>query len=160
MHTGWFPRVRLDTHKPPPRGSNSYRPIPETVEFTRTGTAGTGLRSLAMGRVLIALHGESGEFVSLQSYVKTGRWKRDEGGPREPDAQGVMCIELPPGSENPLFVRAEPRFLWHEGSSSLRISFGEGTVLIFRVADCVDAGVDRGGHLTDIRLLDLDLEVR
>jgi len=159
MEEGWFPRVRLDTDGIPPLGLNSYQPIPEMVEFTRLDAGAPRLRSLALGRVVIALHEESGEFMSLQSYVKTGRWKREDEPPREPDAEGVMYIELPPGSESLLFVNAEPRFLWHEDSSSLRISFREGMALAFRVADCIMAGVDRMGRLTDIWLLDLELEV-
>ena len=160
MCEDWYPRVRLDTQAEPPRGTNIYRSIPEMVEFAPLDPAGGGLRSLALGRVLISLRGESSEFAGLQSYVKTGRWKRAEEPPGEPDAQGVMYIDLPPGGESPVFVSAEPRFLWHEESSSLRITLAEGMALLLRVADCVSVGVDRDGRLTDIWLLELDLEVR
>ena len=51
----------------------------------------------------------------------------------------------------------EPRFLWHEESSSLRISLCEGTALVFKVADCLMVGVDRKGRLTDFWMIGLDL---
>jgi hypothetical protein len=153
-----LPQVRLITDQEPPRGINVYQAIPEMVEFRRMGAPPAGVCTLAMGRLALALDKENGELVGLQCYVKTGRWKRSEEWPAlVPDAAGILVLEHTCGEEGFAYFEAELRFLWHEESSSLRITLAEGMALVFRVADCLLAGVDREGRLTDIWLLGLDL---
>lgn len=148
----------MKTDETPPVGANSYQAIPEMVEFTRRDAPPASVRTLALGRVALALDGESGELAGLQCYVKTGRWKREEESPPlMPDAEGVLFLEPPGGNESLTYLPVEPRFLWHEASSSLRISLAEGAALVFKVASCLLVGVDREGRLTDIWLTDLDL---
>ncbi len=155
-----LPRVELRTESEPLKGVGSYQAIPEMVEFTRLAPTPSGVRTLGLGRVAIILDGETGELVGLRCFVKTGRWKTGEAeAPPEPDAEGALFI-LYPGGEEVAFIPSEPRFVWHEESRSLRISFHGDMALVFKVADRLLAGVDRKGRLTDIWMLDLDLEAR
>ena len=155
-----LPRVELRTEREPVRGMNTYQAIPETVEFNRSRAAVGSVRTLGLGRVALTMEGETGELVGLRCHVKTGRWKTGEAeAPPEPDAEGVMAIAHPFAAEDILFLPAEPRFFWHDGSRSLRISFSAGMALVLKVADCLLAGVDRKGRLTDIWMLDLDLSL-
>jgi hypothetical protein len=155
-----LPRITLKTEVEPPQGMNIYQAIPEMVEFRRLETAPPKARTLGLGRMVITLDGENGELVALQSYVKTGRWKTGEAEtPPMPDAEGALIIAYPGGTEDFAYLPAEPRFIWHDESSSLRISLGEGTALVFKVADCLLVGVDREGGLTDIWMLGIDLSL-
>lgn len=155
-----LPRVELRTDKKPAGGMNIYQAIPETIEFSRLVAPTGRVRTLGLGRVALSLEDKTGELVGLRCYVKTGRWKTSEAeAPPEPDAEGTLVIIHPSGEKDILFIPAEPRFVWHEESHSLRISFAMEIALLFRVADCLLAGVDRKGRLTDIWMLDLDLSL-
>lgn len=153
-----WPRVELRTWQKPARGENLYRAIPEEVEFRRLDAPSPRARTLALGRLVLALDRESGELSGLQCFVKTGRW-RTEGTepPPPPDAEGRLAVSYPCGEEDFSYLAAEPRFLWHEESRSLRVALREGTALAFQVADCLLVGVDREGRLTDVWMLGLDL---
>lgn|GEM_PF-3565609 len=151
------PRVRLLTERIPPHGINLYQAIPEMVVFECGDPPRNGVRTLALGRLAIALDGGSGELAGLQCHVKTGRWKREDEPPPEPDAEGVLAVEGIDGEEGFTYIPSDPVFYWHEESASLRISLHPGTALIFQVADCLMAGVDIGGSLTEIWMLGLDL---
>ncbi|RJP30372.1 MAG: hypothetical protein C4536_10070 [Actinobacteria bacterium] len=154
-----MPRVELKTAVEPPLGINTYQAIPEMVEFHRLGPIPLSTRTLALGRMLLSLDGDGGEVVGLQSYVKTGRWKSEQEPLPAVDAAGCLVILLPSGVDDPVFIAAEPGFAWHEDSRFLRISLGGETALVFQVASCLLAGVDRAGRLTDIWMLDLDLSL-
>jgi hypothetical protein len=151
-----LPRVELRTEKEPVKGISSYQAIPELVEFMCLAPLTSGVRTLGLGRVAIILDEETGELVGMKCFVKTGRWKTGEA-PPQPDAEGALVVMYPGGDEEIAFIPAEPRFTWHEESCSLRISFQGDTALVFKVADRLLAGVDRRGRLTDIWVLDLDL---
>lgn len=151
-----LPRVELRTESEPVKGVSSYQAIPEMVEFTCLVPAPSRLRTLGLGRVAIILDAESGEFIGLRCFVKTGRWKTGEA-PPQADAEGALVILYPGDDEDIAFMPSEPRFSWHGESRSLRISFHGDTALVFKVADRLLAGVDRRGRLTDIWVLDLDL---
>ncbi|MBC7229076.1 MAG: hypothetical protein H5T74_01625 [Actinobacteria bacterium] len=155
-----YPRVSLLTHREPPRGLNIYQPLPELVEFRRLEKPPSRVRTIGLGRLVVLVDGEGGELVGLQSYVKTGRWK-SEGteAPPLPDARGVLAFPAGEDTEELAFFPAEPRYLWHDETASLRIAISGETALVFEVADCLLAGVDREGRLTDFWLLDLDLRV-
>jgi hypothetical protein len=153
-----LPRVKLRTSDKPPGGMNSYEAIPEMVEFRRAGPPPARVRTLALGRLALSLEEESGELVGLRSYVKTGRWKTGEAEPPpEPDAEGILEIDYPRGAGGFSYLPSQPLYLWHEESASLRISLDEGAALVFKVADCLMAGVDRKGRLTDVWMLGLEL---
>jgi hypothetical protein len=159
MQEIYLPRVALKTEAEPPRGMNTYQAIPEMVEFRRSEVPGGEVHTIALGRLAISMESESRELVSLQSYVKTGRWKTSEHGPsRHIDAQGVLVIKDPGGDEGFAYHASEARFFWHEESASLHIALGDGAALAFKVADCLMVEVDREGRLTDIWMLGLDLE--
>ena len=154
-----LPRVALKTEVEPPPGLNTYQAIPELVEFHRLGPLPSKTRSIALGRVLLSLDAEGGEFVGLQSHVKTGRWKTDQEPLPVADAEGSLVILHPEGEEGLSFLAADPHFTWHDESSSLHISLGGETALVFKIASCLLAGVDRKGRLSDIWMLDLDLSL-
>ncbi len=154
-----LPRVALKTEVEPPPGLNTYQAIPEMVEFHRLGPIPARTRALALGRVLISVDPEGGEVVGLQSHVKTGRWRTDQEPLPVADAEGSLVILHPGGDEDLVFLAAEPRFTWHEESNALHISLGGETALVFKVASCLLAGVDRKGRLADIWMLDLDLSL-
>ena len=102
-----------------------------------------------------------GELVGLQSYVKTGRWKTQASeAPPHPDARGVLSFISHSEGEELAYFPAEPRFIWHEGTLSLRITISDDTALVFEVADCLLAGVDRRGGITDFWMLDLELRLQ
>ncbi len=156
MDTAERPRVRLVVGPEPPAGENTYQAIPEMVEFRLAEKVPAGVHTLAMGRLAIAVDGGSGALAGLQCHVRTARWRHGEP-PPEPDAEGVLVLEFTPGADGFAYLPAELRFLWHEESSSLRINLQDGLALVFKVADCLMAGIDRSGSLTDIWLLRLDL---
>ena len=155
-----YPRVALLTDREPPRGLSVYQSIPEMVEFRRLEKPPLRMRTIGMGRLAVMVDVDCGELAGLQSYVKTGRW-RTEGteAPPVPDARGVLTFPRAGEAEDLAYFPAEPRYLWHEGSASLRIAIAEGTALVFEVADCLLAGVDREGAISDFWMLDLDLRV-
>ncbi|MEW6553138.1 MAG: hypothetical protein AB1384_02490 [Actinomycetota bacterium] len=151
------PRVRLLTQVEPPRGSVMYQAIPEMVAYERGDAPRAGVRTLAFGRLVLALEGAEGELVGVQCHVKTGRWKREDEPPPEPDAEGVLLVGGAEGEGGITFIPSDPAFFWHEESYSLHILLKPGLALVFKVADCLLAGVDAGGNLTDIWMLGLDL---
>jgi hypothetical protein len=155
-HTG-LPRIRLLTGMIPPRGINFYQAIPEMVVFERADPPRAGVRTLGFGRLAIALDGADGKLAGVQCYVKTSRWKREDDPPPQPDAEGVLVVEDIGGIEGFAYVPSDQVFYWHEESASLHISLQPGTALVFKVADCLMAGVDIKGALTDLWLLGLDL---
>lgn len=155
-----FPRVALITGREPPRGLNLYQPVPELVEFRRLEKPPSRVRTIGLGRLVVLVDKEGGELAGLQSYVRTGRWRtRDTEEPPLPDACGVLTFPDLMGEGDLSYFPAEPKYLWHDGSASLRVSIGNGTALVFEVADCLLAGVDRQGAISDFWLLDLDLGV-
>jgi len=160
MEKSDLPRVKVNTNEVPARGENIYTPIPESVEFRRMDRPPEEVSSLGMGRVVLALDSKTRELVGLQAYVKTGRW-RTEGTepPPEPDAEGALMIKYPFEQEDFAYISATPGYTYHEKSRSLRIKLGKGMALAIRVADCLMAGIDSQGQLTDIWMLDLDIEV-
>jgi hypothetical protein len=153
-----LPRIVLRMESDPVAGENIYQAIPEMIEFRRLRSLAGRTRSLGLGRVMLSLDAESGDLLGLTCYVKTGRWRSlHSSPPPEVDAEGILAVDLLQTREDMVFVPAEPDFIWHEESRSLRISFNDALALVFRVADCLLVGVDREGHFTDIWLLDLDL---
>jgi len=160
MEESELPRVKVNTNEVPARGENVYIPIPESVEFRRLDRPPGEVSSLGMGRVVLALDSKNRELVGLQAYVKTGRW-RTEGAepPPEPDAEGALIIKYPFGQEDFAYISATPGYSYHEESQSLHIKLGEGMALAIRVADCLMVGIDSKGQLTDIWMLNLDIEV-
>jgi hypothetical protein len=155
-----MPRVELRTESQPVKGISLYQAIPEMVEFTRLGPVSPTVSTLGLGRAAIILDGETGELVGLRCFVKTGRWRTGEAeAPPQPDAEGRLIVTRSGGEEDVTFIPSEPRFLWHEESRSLRISFRGDMALVFKIADSLMAGVDRRGRLTDIWMLDLDLSL-
>jgi hypothetical protein len=155
-----LPGVIVNTNEVPSRGENTYIPIPESIEFRRSDRTPGEISSLGMGRVVLALDSKTREMMGLQAYVRTARWKT-EGvePPPEPDAEGALIIKYPFGQEDFAYISVAPDYLYHEESRSLRIKLGEGMALAIRVADCLLAGIDSNGQLTDIWMLDLDIEV-
>lgn len=143
----------------PPLGINTYKAIPEMVAFHRLGPLPSSTSTIGLGRILLSLDGDGGELFGIQSHVKTGRWKTETDPLPAADAEGSLVILDPSGGDELVFISADPRFTWHEESQSLHISLSEGTALIFKVASCLLVGVDRGGRLTDIWMLDLDLSL-
>ncbi len=157
---GRFPRVVLETDREPPRGLNLYQAIPEMVEFRRLERPPSRVRTIGLGRLVVVVDAEVGELVGLQSFVRTGRWKTEgTEEPPAPDARGILRFPALARDEDLAFYPAEPEYLWHEESASLRISIVDGVALVFEVADCLLAGVDREGSISDFWLLDLDLRV-
>lgn len=159
MEEKGMPRVELKTAVAPPTGINTYQAIPEMVAFHRLGPLPSRTRTIGLGRMLLSLDDDGGELFGLQSHVKTGRWKTETDPLPAVDAEGSLVILHPGGEDEMVFVSADPGFTWHEESQSLHISLSEGTALIFRVASCLLVGVDREGRLTDIWMLDLDLNL-
>ncbi len=155
-----FPRVALMTDREPPRGLNLYQPLPEMVEFRRLERPPSRVRTIGLGRLVVLVDKEGDELAGLQSYVKTGRW-RTQGTekPPLPDARGILIFPARMDEEDLSYFPAEPKYLWHDETASLRISIGKGADLIFEVADCLLAGIDRHGAISDFWLLDLDLRV-
>jgi hypothetical protein len=155
-----LPRVELRVESELSKGVNIYQAIPEMVEYSRTKAIPSRVRTLGLGRVALILDAATGELVGLRCFVKTGRWRTGEAeAPPEPDAEGTLVIILPASEEDVAFLPAEPRFVWHEESRSLRISFHGDMALVFKVADRLLAGVDRTGRITDIWMLDMDLSL-
>jgi hypothetical protein len=93
----------------------------------------------------------------VRCHVRTGRWKREEEPPPEPDAEGTLLVEGAAGEDGITFVPSDPAFYWHDESSWLHILIKPGLALVFKVGDCLLAGVDAGGTLTDIWMLGLEL---
>ena len=154
------PLVVVNTDLAPAQGENLYVGIPESVEYRRMDRTPGEVNSLGLGRLVLALDSSSQELVGLQAHVKTSRWKTGEAEPPpEPDAEGALFIKHDFGEEDFAFVSISPVYLFHDDSRSLRIRLAEGAALAFRAADCLMAGIDRSGHLTDIWMLDLDIQV-
>ncbi|NPV59582.1 MAG: hypothetical protein HPY75_07960 [Actinobacteria bacterium] len=154
-----LPRVEVKPDLPPAEGINIYTAIPETVEYRRLDLPPCRTMTLGLGRLAVGIAAESREIASLLCHVKTGRW-RTEGvePPPEPDYEAGIAILLDFGEDDLVFLPVEPRFLWHEESRSLRLSLAEGTALVIRSANCLLVGIDAAGRLTDLWLLELDLE--
>lgn len=154
-----LPRVEVRPDLPPAEGVNTYTAIPETVEYRRLDLPPSRTLTLGLGRLAVGITAESREIASLFCHVKTGRW-RTEGvePPPEPDYEAGIAILQDFGEDGLVFLPLEPRFLWHEESRSLRLSLAEGTALVIRAANCLLAGIDAAGCLTDFWLLDLNLE--
>jgi hypothetical protein len=160
MEKSELPGVKVNTNEVPTRGENVYVAIPESVEFRLLDRPPGEISSLGMGRVVLALDSKTRELVGLQAHVKTSRWKTGEAKPPpQPDAEGSLIIKYPFGQEDFAYISATPDYIYHEESSSLRIKLGEGMALAIRVADCLMVGIDSQGHLIDIWMLDLDIEV-
>jgi hypothetical protein len=155
-----LPKVEIRTSKSPPEGMNLYVPIPESVQFVRRDAAPRSLLTLGLGRLALRFTAAERELEGLHCHVKTSRW-RGSGteAPPEPDAQGVLAILHEFDEGGFAYIPMDLAFMWHDGSRSLRICMSEGTALVIRVADCLLAGLDGGGRLTDIWMLDLDLEL-
>ena len=160
MEDHGLPLLGVNTESAPARGENLYVAIPESVEYRRMDRSPGEVKSLGLGRLVLALDSSSRELVGLLAHVKTSRWKTGEAEPPpEPDAEGALIVKHDFGEEDFAFISISPVYLFHEDSQSLRIRFAEGAALIFRAADCLLAGIDRGGRLTDIWMLDLDILV-
>ena len=160
MEKSDLPGIKVNTNEVPARGENIYIPIPESVEFRRLDRPPGEISSLGMGRVVLALDSKTRELVGLQAYVKTSRWSTGEAEPPpEPDAEGALIIKHPFGQEDFAYISVTPDYSYHEESRSLRVKLGEGMALAIRVSDRLLAGIDSQGQLTDIWMLDLDIEV-
>lgn len=160
MENNALPSVKVDTDALPARGENLYVAIPESVEYRRLDKTPQGVISLGIGRIVLTLDSKTRELMGLQAYVKTGRWRtEDVEPPPEPDAEGALFLMYPFGKEDFVYLPAAPGYSYHEESRTLRIKLAEGTALAIRAADCLLAGIDSEGQLTDIWMMDLDIQV-
>lgn len=160
MAESGLPKVVVETNLITARGENLYIAIPESVEYRRLDRPPGKVNSLGLGRLVLAIDSDSQELVGLQAYVKTSRWKTGEAEPPpEPDAEGALSVEHPFCEEDFAFISVTPAYQFHEDSHSLRIKLAEGADLAFQAADCLMIGLDRGGNITDIWMLDLDIQV-
>jgi hypothetical protein len=156
-----LPGVMLDTSRTCARGNNFYIPLREYVEYRRTDTGRRKVRNLALGRVMLTLEKETGELLGLGCYVRTSQWRCRQGViPPSPDAEGALRLEYPFSGEDFAFMDLQPGFAYDELYHYLQVTFaGEETALVLKAADCLLVGVSRTGRLTELWMLDLDMNL-
>ena len=151
-----LPEARIDTSRKAASGENIYKAIPGSVEYRRLDTGIRSARNLGAGKMILTLDRENGELLGLHSFVKTARW-RTEGvePPPDPDTEGALLLVYRFGDEDFAYLPVTPAFRFNEERRALHIVLGEGKVPAVRAADCLLAGIDGEGYLTDIWMLDL-----
>ncbi|MDY6796821.1 MAG: hypothetical protein SWK76_16290 [Actinomycetota bacterium] len=151
-----LPEARVDTSIKAASGENIYKAIPGSVEYRRLDTGIRSVRNLGAGKMILSLDRENGELLGLQSFVKTARWRMEgvELHPN-PDIEGALLIGYCFGDKDFAYLTVSPVFRFNEESRTLRIKLSEGRVLVVKAADCLLAGIDGKGSLTDIWMLDL-----
>jgi|GEM_PF-1953027 len=150
-------RVRVEPGAELLPGTAVYRALDRAVELDPAFmVVGKRVKTLALGKLVLTLDGETQRLQGLRAYSPSARWKVE--GTEEPpadDAQGALYLTHDFGGEDLCFGNLYPRYEFHEPTRSLRIRIREGKALVIRVGHRVLAGISTEGLLTDFWLEDL-----
>ncbi len=135
-------------------GSAYYRSVSRAVEISPTlFIPGERVKTLALGKLVLSLDGESQRLIGLRAYTPSNRWKVEGTEPvPEPDALGEVVFTHDFQDQELRFYNLYPRYEFHAPDGSLRIRLRGSHDLVIRVGDSLLLGMDRSGVLTDFWL--------
>lgn len=135
-------------------GSAYYRSVSRAVEISPAlFIPGERVKTLALGKLILSLDGESQRLIGLRAFTPSNRWKVDGTEPApEPDALGEVFFTYDFQDQELYFYHLYPTYEFHATDGSLRIRLHGNHYLVIRVGDSLLLGMDRSGVLTDFWL--------
>ncbi len=152
-----FLRMRVEPGGELLHGLAYYRSLDRAVELApQLFIPGARTKTLALGKLILSLEGETQRLIGLRAYTPSNRWKVEgTEPPPEADAQGGVSFLLDFQGQDLFFHNLYPGYEFHSRDNSLRIRVRGSCDLVIRVGERLLLGMDRAGLLTDLWLEDL-----
>jgi hypothetical protein len=147
-------RLRVEPGEELLPGFACYRSLDRAVELSPVlFMPGARIKTLALGKIILTLDGDTQRLIGLRAYTPSGRWKVEgTEAPPEADARGAVVFTHDFHGQDLCFHNLYPGYEFHPPDNSLRVRLPGKYDLVIRVGDSLLLGLDREGLLTDFWL--------